>query len=349
LIEKFNQDLFERYELIRDQKENNYFYHITKQKDINQTPQPPQSQFHQYQSQTPTRVQSNDGVFSSSASSLSSSASTNSSSLLGTLTNNTTNSTSQVNYNYYYYDTQHKNLMNINTITIDSPYLPSTTPTTIKTTTHHRMTANATNKDDIHYPLSFIDAVNRKQLDLESGLFKDSPKKTTFTLSLGDAIHLNLLNPTTAYIADTTQNRSTDLKESIRLGLITNKNRVCIKSPSSPLKQHVLTLADALKLGHLKIGEPFHFNNLNKSNNNNSLNASGTNSSCSISSETQSMSVRSIRDPSTGEFLVPTDAIKRQLLDPYKGLFINPQSGEHMPISEAIQKGKLTLLFSRKV
>ena len=58
------------------------------------------------------------------------------------------------------------------------------------------------------------------------------------------------------------------------------------------------------------------------------------------------MSVRSIRDPSTGEFLVPTDAIKRQLLDPYKGLFINPQSGEHMPISEAIQKGKLTLLPS---
>lgn len=218
--------------------------------------------------------------------------------------------------------------MNINTITIDT-----TQSNEYKLNKNMTSTTTMTKDNDlINYPLSFIDAVNRKQLDLESGLFKESPKKSTFTLSLADAINSNLLNPMTAYIADTSLNRAIDLKESIRLGIITNKNRVCTSS------KHTLTLADALKMGHLKIGEPFNFFS---NNNNDSLNLSGTNSSCSISSETQSMSVRSIRDPSTGEFLVPTDAIKRQLLDPYKGLFINPLSGEHMPISEAIHKGRV--------
>jgi hypothetical protein len=51
------------------------------------------------------------------------------------------------------------------------------------------------------------------------------------------------------------------------------------------------------------------------------------------------MSVRSILDPSSGEFLMPTEAIKRQLLDPYRGLFVHPETGEQLPISDAIQKG----------
>lgn len=83
-----------------------------------------------------------------------------------------------------------------------------------------------------------------------------------------------------------------------------------------------LSLSDALKQGYLKL-------------------ESGRNltTSCSVSSETQSMSVKSIRDPSTGELLAPTEAINRKLLDPYKGLFVNSQTGEQMPISEAIHKG----------
>jgi hypothetical protein len=51
------------------------------------------------------------------------------------------------------------------------------------------------------------------------------------------------------------------------------------------------------------------------------------------------MSVKSIKDPRTAEYLAPTDAIRRGLLDPYKGLFFNPLTQQHMPISDAIQEG----------
>ncbi|CAF0712705.1 unnamed protein product [Brachionus calyciflorus] len=186
--------------------------------------------------------------------------------------------------NYYYYDTNLKNSLNIN------------------------------NSEAIMYPLSFIDAVNKKQLDLDTGFFKD-PKTNSFTLGLGEAIQKNLLNSKTAYITDPQTIRSSDLQESINLGLITSNNRVLL-SPN-----FTLSLGDALKTGHLKIGQ-----------NNNPKN-------CTISSETQSMSIRSIKDPNTGEFIAPTEAIKRKLLDPYKGQFYNPVKNEKISISEAINRG----------
>lgn len=196
---------------------------------------------------------------------------------------------SSSNYNYYYYDTNEKNLMNINSI---------------------METSSNTSK---LYPISFIDAVNRKQLDLERGLFKD-PSSNTFSMSLAQAINKNLLSSKSAHITDPQTLRSSDLLESINSGLITVDNQVLL-SPN-----FTLSLADALKTGHLKIGEVAPRN-------------------CSISSETQSMSIRSIKDPKTGEFLVPTEAIKRKLLDPYKGLFYNTISNEKISITEAIQKG----------
>ena len=335
LIEKFNQDLFERYELIRDQKENNYYYHITKQKD-----QPTQNNNNNTITESHTHSSSSNKseVLSSfSSSTLSSNSFHNSFHNNSSFANNTSPPPLPfINYNYYYYDTTHNDLMNINSIHIDSneSYRLNSTMSN---------TNDKNNNNALHYPLSFIDAVNRKQLDLESGFFKE-PKKSSslqqhgaFTLSLSEAINSNLLNPRTAYLTDANLNRSTDLKESIRLGLITSKNRVVLASSGQ-----TLSLADALKTGHLKIGEQQpQQQQQTPSNGSCALNSSsGSNSSCSmISSETQSMSVRSIRDPSTSEFLAPTEAIKRKLLDPYKGLFVHPLSGERMPISEAIQKG----------
>jgi hypothetical protein len=196
----------------------------------------------------------------------------------------------------------------------------------------------------IKYPLSLIDAVNKKQLDLETGLFKSNPQSSKFDLSLNEALQRLLLNHRTAYLVDSTQNTKTyDLSESVRLGLITKNNRVLISSTFT------LSLADALKIGHLKIGEPSAFNlkskaaeaaNSNSSNSSlNSNSSANSTSSSSVSSETQSMSVKSIKDPRTNEYLAPTDAIKRNLLDPYKGVFLNPLTGQQMPISDAIQEG----------
>ena len=149
------------------------------------------------------------------------------------------------------------------------------------------------------------------------------------SLRLNDAIMNKLLDPKSAYFLDTAHNQTYNLEEAFRNGLITNTARGIIVNSSS--SNQTMSISDALKTGYLKIGQPLLTNGSFINNSTRSVN--------SITSETQSMSVRSIRDPSTGEFLMPTEAIKRKLLDPYKGLFIHPNTGESLPISEAIQKG----------
>ncbi|RNA44605.1 microtubule-actin cross-linking factor isoforms 1 2 3 5-like [Brachionus plicatilis] len=191
--------------------------------------------------------------------------------------------------NYYYYDTiDNKNLLNI-----DTPMEP-TSPSKLSA-------------------IAFIDAVNRKQLDLETGMFKD-PATNTFSLSLAQALHNKLLDGKSAHITEPHSLKSSDLLESVNTGLITSDNQVALSA------NFTLSLADALKTGHLKIGE-----------------ASAKN--CSITSETQSMCIRSVRDARSGEFLPPTEAIKQKLLDPYQGVFFDAANNEHMAISEAVQKG----------
>ncbi len=148
-------------------------------------------------------------------------------------------------------------------------------------------------------------------------------------LRLNDAIMKKLLDPKSAYFYDSAHNQTYNLEEAFRNGIATNTTRGIIVNSSS--SNQTMTLSDALKTGYLKIGQPLMTNGNFLSNSTRSVN--------SITSETQSMSVRSIRDPLTGEFLMPTEAIKRKLLDPYKGLFIHPKTGESLPISEAIQKG----------
>ncbi len=221
---------------------------------------------------------------------------------------------------------------------------------------HHQQVAPHNQMDQaaattVNYPLSFIDAVNKKQLDLETGYFKENSSQSKYSLTLADSLRLGLLSPHTAYLVDSSNStRTYDLAESIRLGLITKNNRILVSSTFT------LSLADALKIGHLKIGEPPN----QASSQGNLLQASASSSSTAssaglshsnsslgssssvkstVSSETQSMSVKSIKDPRTNEYLAPTDAIKRNLLDPYKGLFFNPITQQHMPISDAIQEG----------
>jgi len=210
----------------------------------------------------------------------------------------------------------------------------------------------------VTYPLSFIDAVNKKQLDLESGLFRD-PKTGSFSMRLNEALQLNLLNPKSVYFSDPNLNKTFDLNEAFKQGLLItptisntsngNSNRIVILQSKNSKKASAITLADALKTGYLKLGQAAPA--VNATNTAATAPANGiqttttkttlsnSNSNCSITSETQSMSVRSIKDPNTGEFLMPTEAIKRKLLDPYKGQFYNPLTGERLPISEAIQKG----------
>ena len=138
LIEKFNKDIFERYELINEVDTNN---NHSRQFNRNNYSSPPQ---HQVRFKSPE-----------------SSTSTH-------LTNDTNS--------YYYYDTVNRDLVNI-TDSIDNNSEFKTSKQTINLNNNNNYNNNGmmidTVSSKIIYPLSFIDAVNKKQLDLENGLFRD--------------------------------------------------------------------------------------------------------------------------------------------------------------------------------
>ena len=201
--------------------------------------------------------------------------------------------------------------MDINTINIESKHqqaLSSSSNCSIKYYASKQL--DSLNETTVNFPLTFIDAVNRKFIDLENGFFKD-PQTGVFNLRLYDALQKRYLNPKSAYICEPNSKKCFYLNEAYHKGLINAQNRVVVDANNT-----TLTLSDALKNGVLKLGSH----------------------NTSFSSETQSMSVRLVRDPSTGELIMPTEAIKRKILDPYKGQFIDPLSGERLPISEAIKK-----------
>ena len=305
LIEKFNQDLFERYELTLD--ENNTCNKINISRSSRQPPSSGSSKHNSNNNNT----NNNNNISKRLSRSISSSSSSTNSQFE---TNPTTNS----NCNYFYYDTVNKGFVDINSL--DSS-IKSSQPNIMET----QMLSTGSK---LNFPLSFIDAVNKKQLDLESGLFRDPQTGSFGKLRLNDALQSNLLDAKSAYLCDSHMNRTYDLNEAYRHGLLANTARGTIVLATSTTAGHQSqSLSDALKTGYLKIGKPL-------------VSQQGhTKTSSSVTSETQSMSVRSILDPSSGEFLMPTEAIKRKILDPYKGLFTHPVTGESWPISEAIQKG----------
>ena len=210
------------------------------------------------------------------------------------------------------------------------------------------------------YPLSFMEAVNKRQLDMETGYFRE-PGQPLFTMPLSEAVLAGLLDPRSALVLAATSNPSNKsasatathhhLSDAIRLGLITINNRVVVVDDATGLTSSV-SLADALKTGRLKLGQgsssssaapsqPAHTNKTTTQTATTSSTAAAASSS--LSTETQSMSIRSILDAASGEHLPPTEAIKRKLLDPYKALYTHSTSGEQMAISEAIQRGYVTV------
>ena len=358
LIEKFNQDLFERYELIREFKSSSTHQQVQETTSSHRDHQ----QFANNLNHKARRYGQQQVEGDQSANLLSIKK------IEKGFRENVSKSESLIQqqqssgYSYFYYDTSNNNLIDLNTMQQVE---------TTKNMGHRSASANvhvaATSKDGgfrlntlpgtgsmdqladsqsqtrIVYPLTFIDAVNRKQLDLESGLFKD-PADGQFKLKLVDALKFNFLDARSAYICDSSARRTYDLSEAIDAKILSaSTSRVHV--PAVP-NGGTLSLADALKTGLLKIGEPIKFMKFANAQTGGqaqtkqrSNSATHTSNSCSVTSETQSMSVRSIKDPKTGEFLAPTEAIKRRLLDPYKGIFINPLTNEQMTISEGIQKG----------
>ncbi|CAF1012011.1 unnamed protein product [Rotaria sp. Silwood1] len=226
-----------------------------------------------------------------------------------------------------------------------------------------------------HKTFSFVDAVNSKHLDLSTGLFSSLPfvlssspfssstllspdqhrhtythfssssspphttitttdnknlatssvynhpspshigtdSSTTTTLTLKEAIDTNILDAHSAYVVDTLEQRNYDLREAYSRGLINSNDHHIIDRA----KNQRLTLADALKMGILKLGDPQSYN---------------------IISKTESLVISSVYDQRLNTFIDPNTAIRKKILDPYHGLYINNLTQEAISIDDAMNK-----------
>ncbi|CAF0847061.1 unnamed protein product [Rotaria sordida] len=223
--------------------------------------------------------------------------------------------------------------------------------------------------------LSFVDAVNSKHLDLSTGLFSfplpfvlssspfssstilspdhhhhtythfssssSSPPRTTITtdnknfptssvnnhpshigtdsinttktITLKEAIDTNILDAHSAYVVDTLERRNYDLREAYSRGLINFNDHHIIDR----VKNQRLTLADALKMGILKVGDPQSYN---------------------IISKTESLVISSVFDHRLNTYIDPNTAIKKKILDPYHGLYLNNITQEAISIDDAMNR-----------
>ena len=103
-----------------------------------------------------------------------------------------------------------------------------------------------------------------------------------------------------------------DLHEAYSRGLITSNNHIVNRS-----NNQLLTLAEALKMGILKLGDPNSYN---------------------IISKTESLIISSVFDHRLNTYIDPNSAIRRKILDPYHGIYVNNLTQETISIDDAMNR-----------
>ncbi|CAF3599478.1 unnamed protein product [Adineta steineri] len=136
---------------------------------------------------------------------------------------------------------------------------------------------------------------------------------TAAAISLKEAIDTNILDAQSAYVVDTLEQRNYDLRSAYSRGLITSNNHRIVDRA----KDKQLTLADALKMGILKVGDPQCYN---------------------IISKTESLVISSVYDHRANTYIDPNNAIRKRILDPYHGLYLNNLTQETISIDDAMNK-----------
>ncbi|CAF4362035.1 unnamed protein product [Rotaria sp. Silwood2] len=104
-----------------------------------------------------------------------------------------------------------------------------------------------------------------------------------------------------------------DLREAYSRGLINSNDHHIIDRA----RNQSLTLAEALKMGILKLGDPQSYN---------------------IISKTESLVISSVFDHRLNTYIDPNSAIRKKILDPYHGLYINNLTQESISIDDAMNK-----------
>jgi hypothetical protein len=104
-----------------------------------------------------------------------------------------------------------------------------------------------------------------------------------------------------------------DLRDAYSRGLIDSRQHHIIDRA----RQQNLSLADALKMGILKIGDAQSYN---------------------IISKTESLVISSVFDHRSNTYIDPNNAIRKKILDPYHGLYVNNSTQESISIDDAMNK-----------
>ena len=107
--------------------------------------------------------------------------------------------------------------------------------------------------------------------------------------------------------------RNYNLRDAYSHGLIDSHEHRIVDRANNQL----LTLADALKMGILKVGDPQSYN---------------------IISKTESLIISSVFDHRLNTYINPNQAIRKKILDPYHGLYVNNATGESLSIDDAMNK-----------
>ena len=183
------------------------------------------------------------------------------------------------------------------------------------------------------------EAINRGILDLERGLYINP--RTGESMSLHEAYERGLIiaketdeadtgriSSATATmetksfniraVMDTRTNEEITMEEAIARGIIDKE--IC--SYTNLRTREVLTIQQAIDRGLILVGEGRPL--------------AGTTTDIF---ETKSFAIKSVIDPRTGEEIPIADAVRHKIVDKNKGEFLNLQTDEIMPITEAIEKG----------
>ena len=217
------------------------------------------------------------------------------------------------------------------------------TVTTVSTRTQHdRQTFSIKSVTDpvIGEELHPSEAVDRGILDLNSGLFINP--HTQETMPIHEAFEKGLIqaqktdstdmSPVAAATAVLETKSYTiksviDAKTSERLNVTEAISRGVLDQEMCkyihPRTGEVLTIKEAIDRGLIIASE--------------GKTEGGT--STSVLRETKSYSIKSVIDPTTGEEIPISDAVRHQIVDKVKGVYWNMQTNEQIPIEEAIQRG----------
>lgn len=146
-------------------------------------------------------------------------------------------------------------------------------------------------------------------------------------------ISTSLIRETRSYhllgVRDHVHNREMTVQEAMRAGILDKQNGQYINKRTG----EIFSISEAISLGHIR-AQPLPV----ESSSNHETNASSTTKRGTVK-ETKTYTLKSAIHPRTRQEIPIRQAIDEGIIDHAKGFYVNSLTGEHLPISVAIEKG----------